>query len=80
MKSFLLNKRPRWVDVFWLLSGAVVAAWLAPHSAKWFASNFFYYWAPHLAVLILLWVLGASRQLINGAAVALATYLALFGA
>jgi hypothetical protein len=41
MKSFLLNKRPSWVDVFWLLSGAVVAAWLAPHSAKWFASNFF---------------------------------------
>ena len=80
MQSLSLHKLPRWVKIFTLLSGALVAAGLAPHHLKWFAPNFLYYWAPHVAVLLVLCVLRASYPLIAAAAIALSTYLALFGA
>lgn len=80
MQSHSLHNLPTWVKSFALLSGALVAAGLAPHDLKWFAPNFLYYWAPHLGVLVLLWTLRASHALIAGAAIALSIYLALFGA
>lgn len=61
-----------------LISGAVVAAFVAPWEPRWFLSNFGIFWGPHLGLLLVLWLLRSSWGLMGGAAVVTALYLALF--
>ncbi|WP_158159289.1 hypothetical protein [Pseudomonas sp. RIT-To-2] len=63
-----------------LISGAVVATWLAAHGHAQITTNFLVYWLPHAVILGLLWLSRASKVLMAGVATALALYLALYGA
>jgi len=63
-----------------VLSGLLVAALLAPKDHT-FLPNLAYLWLPHLAVLLLAWFSHSNRlAALAGTALAMAAYLAAFGA
>jgi hypothetical protein len=63
-----------------VLSGLLVAALLAPKDS-YFLPNLAYLWLPQLAILLLAWFSHANRlAALAGTALAMAVYLAAFGA
>jgi hypothetical protein len=69
----------RKLAILGILLGGCVSAILAPKDA-YFIPNLMFYWLPQLAVLTLLWPFSPRPAVVAGVALALATYLGLFGA
>ncbi len=60
-------------------AGVLVAAWLAPKDS-YFLGNLLTYWGPHAAIFVLLSLKPPRPALYAGTALAMAAYLAAFGA